>query len=217
MPGTDQSAWIQTRTGRKFSLFATRAEDVEIRDIAHALSNLCRFTGHCAEFYSVAEHSLRVSFRCAELVYAILDQPEFGGGEEDLREPARQAARWGLLHDASEAYLGDVARPLKHSTGMEEYRQAETAVQLRVCERFGLPVAAPPEVHVADDELLWTEVRDLMVPLHPEWRTTVKEPREPLPHVRVAAWAPQKARHMFLRRFAELFPEFSSGPEGEAP
>src|SRR5271165_7548492 len=82
--------WIQTYTGRVMYPLDPRPEEINIIDIAHALSNLCRFTGHVRTFYSVAEHSVRVSQHC------------------DPKD-----ALWGLLHDASEAYLADMSRPMK--------------------------------------------------------------------------------------------------------
>ncbi|MBF0612521.1 MAG: hypothetical protein HQL55_15470, partial [Magnetococcales bacterium] len=77
--------WIQTFTGRQFWPLAPVLEHIHVQDIAHALSLLCRFNGHCQKFYSVAEHSLHV---------ATILPPELAG--------------WGLLHDASEAYLADL-------------------------------------------------------------------------------------------------------------
>src|SRR5271156_4912831 len=85
---SSDSAWIQTFTGKKFYPFNPKPQDIDIRDIAHALSNICRFTGHTKRFYSVAEHSRNV----AKLV------------------PAHMKLQ-ALLHDASEAYLCDIARP----------------------------------------------------------------------------------------------------------
>src|ERR1017187_10636100 len=76
---------ITTFSGIHFWPLLPNPADIRIEDIAHALSNQCRFAGHAREFYSVAEHSVRVSQLCPP---------------ED--------ALWGLLHDASEAYLTDV-------------------------------------------------------------------------------------------------------------
>src|SRR5689334_14267678 len=86
--------WIRTYTGRKFYLFDSGPEDVEIEDIAHALSMQCRYNGHVQRFYSVAEHSCYVSAIVAA---------EMGNAKYDIN-----VALWALLHDASEAYLGDV-------------------------------------------------------------------------------------------------------------
>src|SRR4051812_6540197 len=82
--------WMQTISGKAFFPLDPRPADVDIQDIAHALAFQCRFGGHVKEFYSVAEHSVRVSLICAH---------------ED--------AKWGLLHDATEAYLSDIVRPVK--------------------------------------------------------------------------------------------------------
>ena len=88
-------AWIQTYTGGKFHLLAPRQEEINIVDIAHALSMMCRFTGHVRRFYSVSEHSWHASYLVP-----------------------KQDALWALLHDASEAYMADMNRPLKHFTAI---------------------------------------------------------------------------------------------------
>ena len=87
--------WIQTMSGVIFYPLDPRPEEIRIEDIAHALSHQCRFAGHCREFYSVAEHSVRVS-----------------------RELPQEFMLWGLLHDASEAYLVDLPRPIKRWSAM---------------------------------------------------------------------------------------------------
>ena len=171
-------AWIQTFSGRKFHLLDPHPSEVFIEDVAHALSLLCRYTGHVREFYSVADHSVRVSQVC---------------------DP--QDALAGLLHDASEAYLADLNSPLKHSPEMSRYRTAERRVQTAIAERFGVPAKKPPSVEVADRRLLVTEKRDLLSPNGPEWEYY----REfvPLPetiHPRTSAQAEQD----FLARFAQL-------------
>lgn len=96
---------ITTFTGIEFAPLSPRLEDIDIRDIAHGLSNLCRFSGQCRKFYSVAEHSVFVS---------LLTPPKYALG--------------ALLHDASEAYgLNDVAGPIKPF--FPEYVQAENKLQ----------------------------------------------------------------------------------------
>lgn len=169
--------WIQTYTGRKFWPLEPRAEDVDIVDISRSLSQLCRFTGHTRTFYSVAEHSVRVS-----------------------QEVPQEFALWGLLHDASEAYLLDLARPLKLLPELAPYRDAEAAVMRAVCERFGLPLEQPEAVGRFDRVLLRTEQRDLMQPPAPgEDRSDAEPLRE-----RIRPWSATDAESDFLLRFEEL-------------
>ena len=91
----ERKFWIETFTGKKFDYEDITSNEIDIRDIAHALSNTCRFNGHCSRFYSVAEHSILVSSEI-EKVFGI------------------KAALPALLHDATEAYMPDVSKPLKH-------------------------------------------------------------------------------------------------------
>lgn len=170
------SAWIQTYSGRRFNPTNPNPKSIVLQDIAHSLSMQCRFTGHCKSFYSVAQHSVYVSYICDS-----------------------QDALWGLLHDASEAYLIDIPRPLKKSGKMDNYIEFEKIMQKAICERFGLPENEPPSVKKADTMLLSTEARDLMQPHHPDWR----QPIEPLPF-KIESWEPAKAEKMFLDRFLQL-------------
>lgn len=145
------TGWIVTYSGKKFHPLAPRIEDLDIVDIAHALSNICRFTGHCRSFYSVAQHSVLA---------------------------AQYAPDWlklsMLLHDASEAYLCDVSRPVKHSPGMEAYRAAEQRLQMLVGRRYEVSFD-DPLVHEIDNRMLMTERRDLMSSNH-AWSVTNKPP-----------------------------------------
>jgi uncharacterized protein len=175
--GFDKDApWIQTYSGRRFNPTKPNPDAIVIQDIAHALSMQCRFSGHCQKFYSVAQHSVLVSHVC---------------NFDD--------ALWGLMHDASEAYLVDVPRPLKQSGLFNAYLEFEDRMQKAICKRFGLPEKEPPSVKRADTILLATEARDLMSPLHPDW----KQPVEALPF-RIESWGPEEAKKNFLKRFAEL-------------
>src|ERR1017187_3227299 len=132
-------AWIQTFTGRTFPILEPSAEDIDIKDIAHALSNLCRFAGHTSIFYSVAQHSVMVSQNV---------QPQFSLA--------------GLLHDAPEAYCVDVPRPLKHSGFLDGYAVIEDRIWEAISKKYGLPLMLDPDVKRADNVLLFTEQRDLM-------------------------------------------------------
>lgn len=157
--------------------------DICIDDIAHALSHQCRFSGHTRAHYSVAEHSVRVS----ELL-------------ESWGEP-QEVQFWGLLHDASEAYLVDLPQPLKADPRIGvPYKAAEDRLMVAVCERFGLPVKEPPQVRLADGILLATEARDLM-PYRPEhWSKLCLKPLTE----KIEPWSPLTARRNFLRRYVKV-------------
>ena len=130
-------SWILTHTGKRFDLLAPCAELISTIDIAHALSLVCRFNGHTRHHYSVAQHSLLV----ASIVPA------------DLQLTA-------LLHDATEAYVGDLVRPLKAL--LPDYSEIEHGIWLAICDRFNLDPALPTSIHEADMIALATERRDLM-------------------------------------------------------
>lgn len=171
--------WIQTYTGRQFWPCDPRPEEIHIEDIAHSLSMQCRFTGHCEQFYSVAEHSVRVS--------------EILPGNSAL---------WGLMHDASEAYLTDLSRPLKRGSGLGPiYKAMESRLMRAVCERFGMPIDEPAEVKKADNCLLMTEKRDLMRSHGslPKW----SEPEDPLDEI-IIPWSWLHAKSVFLEKFSHL-------------
>lgn len=170
--------WMQTYSGRQFWPLDPRPDEIHIEDIGHALSNQCRFAGHCRTFYSVAEHSVRV----AEIV------------------PPDEAL-WALLHDAPEAYLVDLPRPLKRSAGFApRYREVEDRLMAVVCERFGLPVVMPERVKEADNVLLMTEARDLMRDPPVTWKDAGAEPLS----WRIKPWHPAKAKAEFMLAFARL-------------
>jgi len=166
--------WIQTFTGKRFTPSEPKPELFDIRDIAHSLSMLCRYNGHCRTFYSVAEHSVRVSRICA---------------------PEEQ--RWGLLHDLGEAYMGDMPRPIKLHFPL--FVEIEEQVLKVAAEVFQLSWPMPAGVKVADDTLLSTEFRDLMAEIPDPYPL----PQEPLPEV-IVPMSPEEAERAFLERYAEL-------------
>lgn len=164
---------LRTYTGRLVYPLDPALEDFDIKDIAHALSNLCRFGGHVKKFYSVAEHSVYVSYHTK-----------------------KSEALIGLLHDASEAYLVDMPRPIK--TYMPQYRDIEENIQRMVSEKFGLRWPFPASVHEADNRILISEMRDLMTQVSP-W------PGMPKPYVdKIEAVSPIKAEKLFMNRYNEL-------------
>lgn len=169
--------WIQTFTGRKFWPMDPRADEIDIRDIAHSLSMMCRFNGHVRRFYSVAQH-------CVLLSHHVPIQDRL----------------WGLMHDASEAYIADVSSPVKKLDAMAPYRDAERAIMASVCERFDLPMVQPASVSEADLRMLATEKRDLLIDAGHGWRLNVA----PYDNVLIESWWPEKAEAAFLQRFREL-------------
>lgn len=176
------SAFIETYTGKAFYPLAPVVKDIDIWDVAHALANQCRFSGHARIHYSVAEHSVRVSDLLREW------------GED------RETQLWGLLHDASEAYLVDVPLPLKALPEFDGYRKAEARLMKAICLKFRLRSEQPESVGRADRVLLATEARDLM-PCRPEhWRALGVPPLV----MRISPWGTEMARFEFLKRFDAL-------------
>ncbi len=137
--------FITTASGMRFTPFAPRAEQIRIADIAHALSNLCRANGHCRYFYSVAQHSVN----CAR--------------EAAVRGYSRRVQLACLLHDASEAYLSDITRPVKRN--MPAYLDFEKVLQDAIFAAYGLNDLTDGEqaqVTGIDDAILWYEFLALM-------------------------------------------------------
>lgn len=168
--------WIQTFTGRRFTPTNPNPDAIVIRDIAHALSLQCRFSGHVKSFYSVAQHCVLVSYICD-----------------------RSDALWGLLHDATEAYLLDLAAPLKRSGKFDSFKEVEAKLTDAICKRFDLPLEEPPSVKKADIQLLVTEGRDLLTTVRSDWVVNEK----PLPF-KIAPWSPDEAEDRYMERFFDL-------------
>lgn len=172
-------AWIQTYTGRQWMPLNPNGADVCVEDIAHALSNVCRFTGHVREFYSVAQHSVYV----AEVL-------------ETLGLSAAVVFQ-GLLHDAAEAYLCDMARPVKRS--VVGYREIETENLRVIFVALGVPWPMAGAVKVVDERMLMTEARDLMGPKPEPWSLDA----DPYPFV-VEPVPPKVAEESWLVSYHEL-------------
>jgi len=135
---------LGTYSGRKFYIKSVREEDIDIRDIAHSLSLQCRFAGHIKNLLSVAAHSIN----CARYV------------ERQYKD--NQLALCALLHDASEAYLVDIPRPLKYLVSMDGYRELEEKVQRAILKKYGLSYPMPPEIKTVDDLMVATEAHYLL-------------------------------------------------------
>lgn len=142
--------WLNTATGRRFDSLYPRAEDIDIVDIAVALSHQARYAGHTLRHYSVAEHSVIL----ADVAVAL---------ELDI-----DTRRWALLHDAAEAYVLDVPWPLKAAGLARDLSRVEKAIMACVVERFGLTPDEPPVVKELDLEILDQEANALLV-RHEDW------------------------------------------------
>lgn len=177
--GTRFGDWMQTFTGKQFWPMDPRADEIDIADIAHSLSMQCRYAGHSLRFYSVAEHSTLVA-------KWILDNG------------TRWDALAGLLHDATEAYLVDVPRPVKPF--LNGYREAEARMWNAVAQRFwGYEFDLPPIVHEADNRILCDERAQNMAPSQADWNI----PDNPL-GITLQFWSPEQAEAGFLRMFNQL-------------
>lgn len=168
-----RGGWVKTFTGRAFWPLDPRPDEVHIADIAHSLSQQSRWGGHGRRFYSVAEHSVLLA-----------------------RAVAKEHRLAALMHDAAEAYLVDLPRPVKRS--MPDYTVAETAVWLAICARFGISPEVPAAVCSADDRLLTDEDDQNMAPLQssvsPSYRSV------PL-GVELRFWSPVEAEMQFMAEF----------------
>lgn len=166
--------WLQTYTGRCFWPMDPRPEEVCIEDIARSLAFRCRYGGHVKRFYSVAEHSVLVSYFVP-----------------------REQALWGLLHDAAEAYSADVPRPLKRM--LPQWKPMEEAIMGAVCERYRLPREEPGDVKRVDFAICSDERELIMAPCLRDWG----EMPGPLgAHIRCLS--PLDAEEVFLDRFDAL-------------
>lgn len=176
---TRKGSWMQTAGGRAYWPTDPRPEDVFIEDIAHALAHICRYGGHSPRFYSVAEHSVHVSY---------LVPPE--------------DALHGLMHDSAEAYCGDIVRPLKGD--LAGYADIEDANWRAICARFQLDPAMPQSVHDADVAMLFAERAALLGPSPlPGWGMGLETPITADPGT-IGAWNPWLARAAFANRFRAL-------------
>jgi hypothetical protein len=172
----DHGPCIETAMGNIFNFLEPTAEQISIVDIAHSLANQCRFTGHTREFYSVAEHSMLV----ARLV----------------RNPEHKMI--ALLHDASEAYLTDIATPVK--AHLSNYRELEATIWKAVASKYNLPETLPEEVKLADRQALYIEAGQLIPSCGENWEN-YEAMQYDLPDIALECLAPKDARMLFLVAF----------------
>lgn len=179
-PLIPRGATVICTVGESYFDFANpEASVIDPRDIAHALSMLCRFTGHTRQFYSVAQHCVLTSY---------LVPPEH--------------AFAALMHDAHEAFVGDVSSPLKAMC--PDYKAIEDRCEAAVAARFGLTTPWPDEIKHADLVMLATEKRDLMAAADHTW--ALLDGIEPSETAITYGWQPHAAEREWFIRFDRLCP-----------
>lgn len=159
---------ILVRSGVLFDVFNPQDKDIKINDIIHALSNLCRYGGHCPEFYSVAQHSVLCSY--------------YGRTPKECLEL--------LMHDASEAYLVDLPRPIKKM--LPDYIKAEDSLLDCIFKKFGLIFPLTKYVHKIDNEML-----------NYEWGYFKNNEK----NLEFDYWTPRKSKSRFISRYNQLIKE----------
>ena len=169
---------IMLASGRLFDFLDPHGSDFDIEDIAHGLAHVCRYAGQCRAFYSVAEHSILVADTVAEFGYE------------------------ALLHDAAEAFIGDVTRPFKQL--LPEYKRIESCVEDAIIERFQLDPMSRSVVKQADLRVLAAEQEQIMAPGCADWAKQAGI--EPAP-VRVRHLDPISAKMAFLERYTRYLRE----------
>lgn len=175
--------WIETVSGIQFPFIDPQIEHVNIKDIAHALSLNCRFVGQCSQFYSIAEHSWHVA--------RLLDGTPL----------SVQLA--GLLHDGSEAYLTDIASPVK--AHLPDYKVIEDNIHSVIFRKYGLEFPMHPAVKQADLTMLSTEAHYLMPGKGNNWDTWKYIKRPPvMAGYKPIGMGPDTAKQLFMDKFFEL-------------
>lgn len=190
LPERTEDTYIRTFSGKQFWPLNPRPNEVCLIDIAHALANICRWTGHTRQFYSVAEHCVLMSHWL-----------------ESMGEDPRPA----LLHDASEAYLSDIARPVKHL--IPHYKQYENNLLFSIFTHFNIPYPLPDIVRLLDGVFLLYEGEHLITKYQDDpyahveaYSTFLKQMKESsviLVHF-IECWEPWEAYIKYRERANEL-------------
>lgn len=167
--------WIMTHTGRKIYPLSPGLSMIHIEDIAHGLSMKCRFNGQCSSFYSVAQHSIMVSV-----------------------EAHCHCKLEALFHDAAEAYLPDVSRPIKSS--LKGFHEIENNLLSVIFEKFKLDINLMSDVKEIDDRMCITEGTQLM-PDTSDWQMNHIAPFD----IELVPMSPDRAKQAFLNRARMLF------------
>jgi 5'-deoxynucleotidase YfbR-like HD superfamily hydrolase len=176
--------WISLLSGGRFNYNRPEESDVTIEDIASALSNVCRFSGHLPRFYSVAQHLVNAS-----------------------RIVPAEHAFTALMHDTAEAFTNDLPTPLKWALPI--FKELEVKIESAMGNKFGFEYPYPKEIKTADTimlilEKLYVKEDNSIWPLYEEWTPERVEPFRKM--VDLDSWQPRRAKREFLERFGELSP-----------
>lgn len=181
-------------SGREVDIFNLKTNDIDIEDVAHALSNICRYGGHCLFHYSVAQHSVLCSL-------------EPGTSKEQFEF---------LLHDSSETFVNDLIRPIKHRPEFLQYRLEEDKIQKIIFEKYGLEFPLSDKIHTVDNKILKEEIAAIIITqeeinnksaeMETSFREAVKILRkEKIKNCYIQKISPEEAEELFLNRFYELY------------
>jgi len=187
--------WLQSWLGKRVDLLEPNPNDIDYRDIAHHLAIENRYTGATYRPYSVAQHSILVA--------------KFAGGWDGANYTRLPEARFGLLHDATEAYLKDIHGPLKNTPIFDAYRALEEKWMVVILTKFGMAAsgeftdAVEDAVKHADRVMLYTEKRDLLGPPPEPWGNEIEPDRAP-----VDPWSWRTAECNWRTEFEKLFPAY---------
>lgn len=184
-----KDTFIRTFTGKMFSPRRMEEHNYDIRDIAHALSLTCRYNGHCKAFYSVAEHSCKIH----DFV-------------------SSKAKYYGLMHDASEAYLSDIPKPIKIL--LPDYEEMETRLSNVITKSFLVPYDDNiyREVKNADKRIVFNE----MLKVFPDASRETEMIGAALSGVEIECWDPRRAELEFLDRFKTIIDKSAKKMKGES-
>lgn len=189
--GGREKVWCETYTGRRVYPTAMTVDMVDFEDIAHSLAHQCRYNGHTTHFYSVAEH-------CVHMADYTMD---LGRSPKD--------ALHALLHDACEAYIGDIPRPIK--CAIPRLKEVENKIDLVIAEVFDLPVYKPDWLEELDARIVVDERAQAKLPSNHVWVHDVLEPLG----VKIGFWKPADAKHLFVRRYRVLTDMIKNGDDNE--
>lgn len=174
------SNFVTTRDGHLFYFDQLNVESIPLHSVAHSLSQQCRFNGHIEEHYSVAEHSVHIS-------HLVL---EYGGSPD--------TALYGLLHDASEAFMGDMPRPLKKM--FPAFSNLESRIMEKYCELYSIDDPDVKMVQWLDCNIVRDEAEKFYAE-PPEW---TKEYASVIHPDRLLGWDAMAVKYIFLEQFQHL-------------